>query len=63
MNQVVQNLDQVFQQEAQRRSQLTQEIDQTMINIQRSVQRIHELAIASGLNDANRLITTKCTCS
>ena len=56
LNQVVQNLDQVFQHEANRRSQLTQEIDQTMINIQHSVQRIHELAIASGLNDANRLI-------
>jgi hypothetical protein len=56
LNQVVQNLDQVFQQEAQRRSQLTREIDQTMNNIQRSVQRIHELAIAAGLHDSERLI-------
>lgn len=56
LNQVVQNLDQVFQQEAQRRSQLTQEIDQTMNNIQHSVQRIHELAIAAGLHDSQRLI-------
>jgi ElaB/YqjD/DUF883 family membrane-anchored ribosome-binding protein len=49
LNQVVQNLDQVFQQEANRRSQLTQEID-------RSVERIRDLAIVAGLHDSNRLI-------
>ncbi|TAF05764.1 MAG: hypothetical protein EAZ77_13475, partial [Nostocales cyanobacterium] len=56
LNQVVQNLDQVFQEEANRRSQLTQEVDTTMKKIQHSVERIHELTIASGLHDSNRLI-------
>jgi hypothetical protein len=53
---VVTNLDSVFQDEAKRRSELTQEVDQSMNKIQASVQEINKLVSAAGLNDAQRLI-------
>lgn len=53
---VVNNLDQVFREEFERRSKLTQKVDESMINIQRSVEQINRLVSASGLNDAQRLI-------
>ncbi|MEH1964581.1 MAG: hypothetical protein V7L05_33090 [Nostoc sp.] len=53
---VVNNLDQVFREEFQRRSELTREIDESMINIQRSVEQINRLVSAAGLNDAQRLM-------
>jgi hypothetical protein len=56
LNQVVQNLDKVFQEEATRRSQLTQEIDTTMDKIKDSVKQIKDLAITAGLHDSSRLI-------
>ncbi|WP_143046366.1 hypothetical protein [Trichormus sp. NMC-1] len=56
LNQVVQNLDKVFQEEATRRSQLTQEIDTTMDKIKDSVKQIKDLAITAGLHDSQRLI-------
>ncbi|MBW4424740.1 MAG: hypothetical protein KME50_09875 [Nostoc desertorum CM1-VF14] len=53
---VVNNLDQVFQKESQRRSELTQEVDKSMTKIQTSVEQINKLVSAAGLNDAQRLI-------
>ncbi|WP_373527854.1 hypothetical protein [Nostoc sp.] len=53
---VVNNLDQVFREEFERRSELTREIDESMINIQRSVEQINRLVSAAGLNDAQRLM-------
>ncbi|WP_292830396.1 hypothetical protein [Nostoc sp. JL33] len=53
---VVNNLDQVFREEFERRSELTREVDESMINIQRSVEQINRLVSAAGLNDAQRLI-------
>ena len=53
---VVNNLDKVFQEEFQRRSQLTQEVDKSMTKIQESVEQINRLVIASGLHDTQRLI-------
>ncbi|HLP87596.1 MAG TPA: MotA/TolQ/ExbB proton channel family protein [Nostocaceae cyanobacterium] len=53
---VVRNLQQVFQAEAQRRRELTQEVDESMNRIQESVETINQLVIAAGLNDSQRLI-------
>lgn len=53
---VVTNLDAVFQDEAKKRSELTQEVDQSMNKIQATVQEINKLVSAAGLNDAQRLI-------
>ncbi|MBG1270388.1 hypothetical protein [Nostoc sp. WHI] len=53
---VVNNLDQVFREEFERRSELTREVDESMINIQRSVEQINRLVSAAGLNDAQRLM-------
>ncbi len=53
---VVTTLNSVFQDEAKRRSELTQEVDQSMNKIQASVQEINKLVSAAGLNDAQRLI-------
>ncbi|ODG99563.1 hypothetical protein A4S05_04180 [Nostoc sp. KVJ20] len=53
---VVNNLDQVFREEFERRSKLTQEVDESMIKIQVSVEQINKLVIAAGLNDSQRLI-------
>jgi len=53
---VVTNLDTVFQDEAKKRSELTQEVDQSMNKIQATVQQINKLVSAAGLNDAQRLI-------
>ncbi|MEH2296668.1 hypothetical protein [Nostoc sp.] len=53
---VVKNLDQVFREEFERRSKLTQEVDESMTKIQRSVEQINRLVSAAGLNDAQRLI-------
>ncbi|MFN6539070.1 MAG: hypothetical protein RM021_022325 [Nostoc sp. EkiNYC01] len=56
LSQVVTNLDRVFQDEFQRRITLTQEVDESMTKIQKSVEKINELVTAAGLNDAQRLI-------
>ncbi|MCF2147913.1 hypothetical protein IQ276_016070 [Desmonostoc muscorum LEGE 12446] len=56
LSEVVKNLDQVFQEEFQRRITLTQEVDESMTRIQTSVQQINKLVTAAGLNDAQRLI-------
>ena len=53
---VVNNLDKVFQEESQRRSQLTQEVDKSMTKIQESVEQINKLVSVAGLNDAQRLM-------
>ncbi|WP_242053658.1 hypothetical protein [Nostoc sp. FACHB-888] len=53
---VVSNLDQVFREEFERRSKLTQEVDESMTKIQVSVEQINKLVIAAGLNDSQRLI-------
>ncbi|MEH1774007.1 hypothetical protein [Nostoc sp.] len=53
---VVNNLDQVFREEFERRSKLTQEVDESMTKIQKSVEQINQLVIAAGLNDSQRLI-------
>ncbi len=53
---VVNNLDQVFREEFERRSKLTQEVDASMTKIQKSVEQINQLVIAAGLNDSQRLI-------
>ncbi|MEI1377757.1 hypothetical protein PQG02_12375 [Nostoc sp. UHCC 0926] len=53
---VVNNLDQVFREEFERRSKLTQEVDGSMATIQMSVEQINRLVSAAGLNDAQRLI-------
>ncbi|MBG1242838.1 hypothetical protein [Nostoc sp. NZL] len=53
---IVNNLDQVFREESQRRSELTQEVDKSMTKIQTSVEQINKLVSAAGLNDAQRLI-------
>ncbi|WP_118162263.1 hypothetical protein [Nostoc sphaeroides] len=53
---VVNNLDQVFREEFERRSELTQEVDKSMTKIQESVEQINKLVSAAGLNDAQRLI-------
>jgi hypothetical protein len=53
---VVNNLDQVFREEFERRSKLTQEVDESMTKIQISVEQINKLVIAAGLNDSQRLI-------
>ncbi|MDB9320293.1 MULTISPECIES: hypothetical protein [Cyanophyceae] len=53
---VVNNLDQVFRDECQRRSELTQAVDASMTKIQESVAQINKLVIAAGLNDVQRLI-------
>ncbi|WP_292842827.1 hypothetical protein [Nostoc sp. NMS8] len=53
---VVNNLDQVFREEFERRSKLTQEVDGSMTKIQTSVEQINKLVIAAGLNDSQRLI-------
>ncbi len=53
---VVNNLDKVFREEYQRRSELTQEVDKSMTKIQVSVEQINRLVSAAGLNDAQRLM-------
>ncbi|MBE9210621.1 hypothetical protein IQ244_29785 [Nostoc sp. LEGE 06077] len=53
---VVNNLDKVFREESQRRSNLAQEVDKSMIKVQVSVEQINKLVSAAGLNDAQRLI-------
>ncbi|MEH1813154.1 MAG: hypothetical protein V7K26_20100 [Nostoc sp.] len=53
---VVNNLDQVFREEFERRSILTQEVDGSMTKIQKSVEEINKLVIAVGLHDSQRLI-------
>ncbi|HEY9802860.1 MAG TPA: hypothetical protein V6D25_21025 [Leptolyngbyaceae cyanobacterium] len=56
LSMVVNNLDQVFREESKRRSELSQEVDQSMTKVQASVEQINKLVIAAGLNDAQRLI-------
>ncbi|MEH1828461.1 MAG: hypothetical protein V7L22_24510 [Nostoc sp.] len=56
LSRVVNNLDQVFREEFERRSILTQEVDGSMTKIQTSVEQINKLVIAAGLNDSQRLI-------
>ncbi|MEH2305455.1 hypothetical protein [Nostoc sp.] len=53
---VVNNLDKVFREESQRRSELTQEVDKSMTKIQVSVEQINRLVSAAGLNDTQRLM-------
>jgi len=56
LSRVVNNLDQVFREEFERRSILTQEVDGSMTKIQVSVEEINKLVIAAGLSDSQRLI-------
>ncbi|MEH2194767.1 MAG: hypothetical protein V7K98_19265 [Nostoc sp.] len=56
LSRVVNNLDQVFREEFERRSKLTQEVDKSMTKIQESVEQINQLVCAAGLNDSQRLI-------
>ncbi|WP_242054334.1 hypothetical protein [Nostoc parmelioides] len=56
LSRVVNNLDQVFQEEYQKRSELAQELDKSMTKVQTSVEQINRLVSAAGLNDAQRLI-------
>ncbi|MEH1928241.1 hypothetical protein [Nostoc sp.] len=56
LSRVVNNLDQVFREEFERRSILTQEVDGSMTKIQVSVEEINKLVIAAGLHDSQRLI-------
>ncbi|MEH2395206.1 MAG: hypothetical protein V7K21_27335 [Nostoc sp.] len=56
LSEIVNNLDQVFRDESERRSKLTQEVDESMTKIQKSVEQINKLVSAAGLNDAQRLI-------
>ncbi|WP_375470370.1 hypothetical protein [uncultured Nostoc sp.] len=56
LSEVVNNLDQVFREEFERRSKLTQEVDGSMTKIQESVEQINKLVSAAGLHDAQRLI-------
>ncbi|MBD2203448.1 hypothetical protein H6G33_18630 [Calothrix sp. FACHB-1219] len=53
---VVTNLDRVFQEEAQRRIQLTQEVDRSMTQIRQAAREVGELVTAVGLNSSQRLI-------
>ncbi|MCC5607617.1 hypothetical protein LC612_12670 [Nostoc sp. CHAB 5834] len=53
---VVNNLDQVFREEFERRSKLTQEVDKSMTKIQESVEQINRLVSAAGLHDSQRLM-------
>lgn len=53
---VVTNLDQVFREEFERRSKLTEEVDKSMTKIQESVEQINRLVSAAGLNDSQRLM-------
>ncbi|MBH8571785.1 hypothetical protein I8752_01820 [Nostocaceae cyanobacterium CENA369] len=56
LSEVVNNLDRVFREESKRRSQLTQEVDESMNKIRVSVEQINRLVSAAGLNDAQRLM-------
>jgi len=56
LSRVVNNLDQVFREEFERRSRLTQEVDDSMTKIQESVEQINRLVSVAGLNDGQRLI-------
>ncbi|WP_414579387.1 hypothetical protein [Anabaena sp. CCY 9402-a] len=53
---VVNNLDLVFQNEAQRRSQLSQEVDNSMVQIQHAAREVGQLVTAVGLNSSQRLL-------
>ncbi len=53
---VVTNLDCVFQEEAQRRIQLTQEVDRSMTQIRQAAREVGELVTAVGLNSSQRLL-------
>jgi hypothetical protein len=53
---VVKNLDQVFREEFERRSKLTEEVDKSMTKIQESVEQINRLVSAAGLHDSQRLM-------
>ncbi|WP_445629508.1 hypothetical protein [Nostoc sp. DSM 114167] len=56
LSEVVKTLERVFREESQRRSQLTQEVDESMTKIQVSVEQINRLVSAAGLNDTQRLM-------
>jgi hypothetical protein len=53
---VVVNLERVFQEESQRRSQLTQEVDRSMNQIRQATTDVGTLVNAIGLNDSQRLL-------
>ena len=53
---VVNNLDKVFREESQRRSELARQVDQSMTTVQESIEQINRLVTAAGLNDSQRLI-------
>lgn len=53
---VVTNLDQVFQEEAQRRRELTIEVDKSMDQIRHAATEVGKLVNAVGLNSSQRLI-------
>ena len=53
---VVTNLDHVFQAEAQRRSQLSEEVDRSMNQIRQAAVEVGRLVNAVGLHDSQRLL-------
>jgi hypothetical protein len=56
LTEVVQNLDQVFREEAERRSQLNQEVDNSMNKTSLAAREVGELVTALGLNSSERLL-------
>ncbi|MFH7024547.1 MAG: hypothetical protein ACHBN1_03905 [Heteroscytonema crispum UTEX LB 1556] len=56
---VVINLDRIFQEEANRRSELATEVDNSMNQIRRAAEEVGQLAIAAGLNSSNQFSLMK----
>ena len=54
LSEVVTKLDSVFQEEYQRRSQLSEEVNNSMTSISQAARDVNQLAIATGLNSAER---------
>ncbi len=54
LSEVVTKLDSVFQEEYQRRSQLSEEVNNSMNRISQAAKDVNQLAIATGLNSAER---------
>jgi ABC-type transporter Mla subunit MlaD len=52
---VVTDLQRTFQEEVERRKQMNEEINQTMLNIQHSVEIVNQLSTAIGMNSNERL--------
>lgn len=52
---VVTDLQRTFQEEVERRKQMNEEINQTMLNIQHSIEIVNQLSSAIGMNSSERL--------